>query len=230
MQLARRLVQAPSYGPAKTPRTNGIPQEVIDVLSALLGEIVESLHDFGILPEFFLLPSDSSDYLSRFGFVSWANIERAHVVRKVVESSMDIEAIWIDATLHWLVIVNTASQGPFSVHQEAASTVFSPKTNTHFAGGEVDDWMLMARHNLVQPDEQTRRETKARGQPPYIQMRQIDCEFLTAFAMTFQTESFWHWGPCSLLEMDSERFKESPRLEPGRFISRSAGNSILNPL
>jgi hypothetical protein len=130
-------------------------------LSALLGEIVEPLHDFRILPKFFLLPSDSTDYLSRFGFVSWANIERAHVVRKVVESSMDIEAIWIDAALHWLVIVNTASQGPFSVHQEAASTVFSPKTNTHFAGGEVDDRMLVARHNLVQSDERTRRETKA---------------------------------------------------------------------
>jgi hypothetical protein len=141
----------------------------------------------------------------------------------MVEFSMEIETIWIDATLHWLVIVNTASQGAFSVHQEAASTVLSPETNTHFASGEVDDRMLMARHNLVQPDERTRRETKARGQPPYVQMRQIDCEFLTAFAMTFLTESFWHWGPCSLFEMDSERFKEMPRLEPGRLISRSVG-------
>jgi hypothetical protein len=54
-------------------------------------------------------------------------------------------------------------------------------------------------------------------------MRQIDCEFLTAFAVTFQTESFWHWGPCSLLEMDGERFKEMPRLESERPISQSVG-------
>jgi len=179
------LVQAPSDGPAKTPRTNGIPQEVIDVLSAPLRETVESLNHFGVLPELFLLPLDPFDYLSRFGFVFWADIERAHVVREVVEPSMDIEAIWVDAALHWLVIVNTASQGPFSVHQEAASTVLSPKTDTDFNGGEVDDRMLMARHNLVQPDERTRRETKTPGQPPDIQVRQIDCEFLTAFAVTF---------------------------------------------
>ena len=216
-------MQARSDGPAKTPGTNGIPQEVIDVLSVLLGETVESLHDFGILPELFLLPSDPSDYLSRFGFVLWANIERTPVVRKMVEFSMEIETIWIDATLHWLVIMDAASQGAISAHQEAASTVLSPETDAHFADGEVDDRMLMARHNLVQPDERTRRETKARGQPPHIQMRQIDCEFLTAFAVTFQTESLWHWGPRSLFEMDSERFKESLRLESGRLISLSAG-------
>jgi hypothetical protein len=81
----------------------------------------------------------------------------------MVEFSIGIETIWIDATLQWLVIVNTASQGAISVHQEAASTVLSPETDAHFAGGEVDDRMLMARHNLIQPDERTWRETKARG-------------------------------------------------------------------
>ena len=149
MQIAWRSIQAPSDGPKQAPSANRIPQEVIDVLSTFFGEIIESPHNFRVLSELFLLLSDLFDYLSRFGFILRVNVERTHVIRKVVESSIDIQAIWIDATLHWLVFVNPTPQGALSVFQKAASTVYPSKTDTHFSSGEVNDRMLMARHNFV---------------------------------------------------------------------------------